>query len=117
MANIRDFQPGVSEQRGAITVQRFADPMLQFSYDHDEFWRFGIDLAATDASKPAEEVWLRLHRNAIEFYGDDATILSAAAIELQRMAIAIEPAATLPDGRVLAGLKPEDLYAPPAPDA
>jgi hypothetical protein len=113
MTNIREFEPGTQEERGAIAVQRFADPAHQapqFNWDHDEFWRFGIALRPSEGA-PADEVWLRLHGNAVELYGDDDTILSTVATELQQMASSTHPYAVLADGRTVAGLKPADLYS------
>jgi hypothetical protein len=112
MTNIRDFEPGAQEQRGAITASRYsasAESAPAFNYDHDAHWRFGIGMAATDAS-PADEVWIRLHGNAVAAYGEDDAILSVVAAELLQMALSEDPAATLSDGRKVAGLKPEDLW-------
>ena len=106
MTDIRDFTPGASEQRGAITVQRYADagPRPVGDYDHDEFWRFGVQLAPEDG-EPLE-VWLRLHAVAVQAGTDDTALLAVVAAELLAMT---HPGAVLADGRKVAGLKPEDL--------
>jgi hypothetical protein len=111
MANIRDFNPGTSEERGVITVSRYSDPADQapaFNYNHDGFWRFSIPVAHQIDGKP---IWIRLHADAINTHGQDGAILDVAAAELLAIARAnAAPDATLPDGRKVTDLKPADLY-------
>lgn len=106
--NIRDFTPGTQEQRGAITVLRYPDPVATAAvrHDNDEHWRFGVQPAA-----PAEEVWIRLSAPAVQAYREDDTILRVVVTELLQMAANSCPDAVLADGRKLADLKPEDLYS------
>jgi len=106
MTNIRDFTPGTQEQRGAITAHRYPDPDpgAPLNCDHDGFWRFSITVA------DADEVWIRLHGDAVRNYGEDDRILSVVATELLQMAGASHPDGVLSDGRALSELKPGDLY-------
>lgn len=113
MTHIRDFEPGRTEQRGHITVTRYADNFTDTTalhHDHDEFWRFSIKLTPLDQHDDAES-WIRLYHVAITNYGDDTTILAIVATELHRMALDADPDAALTDGRRLADLTPDALYA------
>jgi hypothetical protein len=113
VTDIRSFSPGAQEQRGAVRVGRYADSFADvpaLTCDHDEFWH----LSFTDAV--GRETLIRLSSAAVNGYREDETILSVAATELLRMAIAADPDAKLPDGRALAGLKPQELYRAAADD-
>lgn len=112
MTDIRDFTPGTQEQRGAITVLRYPDPIAtaEVPHDNDGNWRFGIQPAATPEADAPEEIWLRLTGAAVDIYAEDGKILDVVATELLQMAANSAPGAVLADGRRLAELKPEDLY-------
>jgi hypothetical protein len=110
VTNIREFAAGQQEQRGAITVERYATPADQapaFNYNHDGFWRFSIPVTDRFDGQP---IWIRLHANAITNYGDDSTILEYVAAELLAIAREFGQDAALPDGRKLADIKAQDLY-------
>jgi hypothetical protein len=112
MVNIQDFEPGAQERRGAMLVQRYADPAdgVHVPFEDSGIWGFAIPVNATVQGEPTHEVSLKLSGVAVRNYATDDSILSIVATELRQMAINADAAATLSDGRKLAELKPADLY-------